>query len=286
MCARRFGLRQVCDNLHNDNLTGWSLRTAEEPDLQVPNLETLVAEHLLKDQLPGGDAPPAPPTLDAFEGCLVGIALGDMIGLASEGFAPDVCTEYVGRLNESLAHIMEPWEMRVEQARKRGWDGTPSYALGQISDDTQCARELSLSIVEAGGFDVKGFAARLAALHGGEPVPTITGKMAETGVIGQGSTSKYALDRLVEGVSWLSAGSGGPRLSNGSVMRVGPLGLLNWRQPASAQAWASGCLSSYLSHPQTLCMEAGAALATVTAVAAAQGEDVVERSLEALGAQR
>ena len=69
-------------------------------------------------------------------------------------------------------------------------------------------------------------AERLAALHGGEPVPNILGDLQATGVIGQGSTSKHSLDRLVEGVSWLKAGAGAPRLSNGSVMRVGPLGLL------------------------------------------------------------
>lgn len=269
------------------------LRTSSETEQkffgsQLPSL----VETLCTDLLPSASSSaPSPPTLDSFEGCLVGIALGDMIGLASEGFAPDVCTEYVARLSAEggMASIMEPWEMRVEVAKaQRGWEGTPAFKLGQISDDTQCARELALSIVESDGFSVESFAARLAALHGGEPVPDILGRMLETGVIGQGATSKYSLDRLAEGYSWIYAGAGAPRLSNGSVMRVGPLGLLNWADPGAPTSWAAGCLSSYLSHPQPLCMEAGAAMATVVSIAAACAGDasgVVQQSLAALGAQ-
>ena len=103
-------------------------------------------------------------------------------------------------------------------------------------------------------------------------------------------------------------------LSNGSVMRVGPLGLLHWRengttphrnliglgggseglfmradQPGSASAWADGCLSSVITHTQPFCIEAAAALSTVVSVAAACSgvagdEEVRQRSIAALGA--
>jgi ADP-ribosylglycohydrolase len=54
-----------------------------------------------------------------------------------------------------------------------------------------------------------------------------------TGVIGQGPTSEATLDKLANGASWFE-GSGGEKsdaLTNGSIMRVGPIGVLSWRDP-------------------------------------------------------
>ena len=64
-------------------------------------------------------------------------------------------------------------------------DGTlGSYPFGQISDDTQCSRELAQSIIDAGRFSIEAFKEQLVHLH-------------ETlGVIGQGPTSEATLDAL------------------------------------------------------------------------------------------
>ena len=47
------------------------------------------------------------------------------------------------------------------------WEHRSPYSVGQISDDTECARELAISIIENGGsFRVGHFGDRLAATHG------------------------------------------------------------------------------------------------------------------------
>ena len=126
-------------------------------------------------------------------------------------------------------------------------DGTlGSYPFGQISDDTQCSRELAQSIIDAGRFSIEAFKEQLVHLH-------------ETlGVIGQGPTSEATLDALAAGASWLD-GSGGEKadaLTNGSIMRMGPIGLLGWNHPTSSSMVANCVLSSHLTHQAPLCKEA------------------------------
>jgi ADP-ribosylglycohydrolase len=271
----------------SDGATSSSFGTAEE----------LVA-FLLSPEMLGGGAPSAAPPLDAFEGCLVGIALGDAVGLSVEGNNAEVGTEYVGKLEADLGAVALPWDQspwqiahreRIEAKGKEFINPRP-YPLGQISDDTQCASELALSIVAKGRFDVADYAARLAEIHGDtQRVFDTMGIVDATGIVGQGPTSKHSLDRINEGHSWMTAPRGTKGTSNGSVMRVGPLGLLHAHQPGSAIAWADGCLSSVITHTQPMCIEAAAALSTVVSVAAAcsgvAGDDEVrQRSIAALGA--
>ena len=52
----------------------------------------------LKTQLPPPDAATKPPTLDQFEGCMVGIACGDMVGLGVENYPLETCTIYAAKL--------------------------------------------------------------------------------------------------------------------------------------------------------------------------------------------
>ena len=122
-----------------------------------------------------GAAPSSPPSLNAFEGCLVGIALGDAVGLSVEGNTAEVGTEYVNRLEGDLGEVGMPWVQspwtlalaeRIEAKGQTFVDPNAGYPLGQISDDTQCAAELALSIAEKGRFDVADYAARLANVHG------------------------------------------------------------------------------------------------------------------------
>lgn len=54
-------------------------------------------------------------------------------------------------------------------------------------------------------------------------------------------------------------------------MRVGPIGLLWWQAPACQASWASGVLSSHITHQAPLCKEACASLGVATAAATAAG---------------
>ena len=154
-----------------------------------------------------------------------------MVGLGVENWDRDTCRAYVSDLRPAggLTQTMQPWQTSVEDnpafsTRASSFNPSvlrSSYPFGQISDDTQCSRELADSIIAAGRFSVQSFTDKLVELH------------STVGVIGQGPTSRATLDSLQEGASWFE-GSGGEKsdaLTNGSIMRVGPIGLLSWRDP-------------------------------------------------------
>src|SRR5688572_8673305 len=88
---------------------------------------------------------------DSLRGCLLGQALGDALGFVVEARPYEVARDYVesylraGRAGE-LAH--------------------PHFPFGQYSDDTQLARELLLSVVDAGAWNPESFARRVADLFG------------------------------------------------------------------------------------------------------------------------
>ena len=85
-------------------------------------LETLPAAvaYLAEDVQQALLAPPAEgdplPALDSFEGSLVGIAVGDMVGLGVENFDRDTCREYTAKLRAEggLTATQMPWETRVK----------------------------------------------------------------------------------------------------------------------------------------------------------------------------
>ena len=90
----------------------------------------------------------------------------------------------------------------------------PQFPFGQYSDDTQLARELLRSFLEAGGWHPSVFAARLAELF------------RERRDVGAGRGTRSAALRLLMGVPWNESGTPAPYAGNGAAMRAGPLGLL------------------------------------------------------------
>jgi hypothetical protein len=274
---------------------GWEVAAAGGSKVCGTIAETMayVNEDLLQSQAtttPGE----IQPDLDLFEGCMVGIGIGDMVGLGVENFDKPTCTVYTSDLRPEggLTKTMGPWELAAKQglAAKNKEDGKPAddgfvpatptdkgslrFPYGQISDDTQCSRELADSIIAAGRFSVQSFTDKLVELH------------STVGVIGQGPTSRATLDSLQEGASWFEGSDAKPdALTNGSIMRVGPIGLLAWRDPTSQAAWANGVLSSHVTHQAPLCKEACAALGVAVAAALnakVNGTDPVPTVLDAL----
>ena len=136
---------------------------------------------------------------DRLAGALLGQALGDALGFVVEAEPPDVAAAYVRD------------ELRAGRAGARSH---PSFPFGQYSDDTQLARELLLSLRDAGQWSPAEFGRRLAAL--------VTGG----GLVGGGAGTIGAARRIASGVPWDLAGTPSPYAGNGSAMRVAPLGVL------------------------------------------------------------
>jgi ADP-ribosylglycohydrolase len=177
-------------------------------------------------------------TSAALAGCLLGQALGDALGFVVEARPPDVARRYVreylhgGRAGE-LAH--------------------PHFPFGQYSDDTQLARELLLSLADAGGWSPEAFARRVATLF------------ADGKDIGAGPGTRAAAARLLGGTHWSLAGTPPPYAGNGSAMRAGPLGVIF---SGDARALVTAAVEqSLVTHLDPRC--AAGALAVAGAVAAA-----------------
>jgi ADP-ribosylglycohydrolase len=182
---------------------------------------------------------PAPRSLaDRLAGVLLGLAVGDALGFVVEAEPPDVAAAYAGQLVP-------------QQVPERSH---PAFSFGQYSDDTQLARELLLSVREAGGWNPVVFAGRLGAF------------VAGGGLVGGGSGTIGAGLRLAAGVPWDAAGTAPPYAGNGSAMRVAPLGVLLADDPAALRRAAIE--QSRVTHRDPRCAAGAVAIAGAAALAA------------------
>ncbi len=136
---------------------------------------------------------------EKFAGCLLGLAIGDALGMPLEGMPPQAIARY-GPVRDFLP--------------------SPPRGLkpGQFTDDTQMAIYLAESIVERGRVDPPHVARRFVDwLRSGD-------------VRGIGRSTLLSLRRLAEGASWQESGQRGEYAAgNGAAMRIAPVGLLDSR---------------------------------------------------------
>jgi len=135
---------------------------------------------------------------DRFVGCLLGLAIGDALGMPVEGWSAAAIRARYGRLVSFLP------------APRRG------LRAGQFTDDTQMAIYLAQSIVDCGSVEPEHVAqAWVDWLHSGD-------------VRGIGRSTYLSLRRLASGISWKESGQRGEYAAgNGAAMRVAPVGLVD-----------------------------------------------------------
>ena len=144
------------------------------------------------------------PRKEQFSGCLIGQCLGDALGFPVEGYPPESCRKYVKEI------------LKSKRAEKHG---RKPFLFGQYTDDSQLARELLQSYAECRRFDPHNYAQRIAAIF------------SEERIVGRGSATEQAAQRLKKGVSWEHSGTPSPSAGNGSAMRAGPVGLICFDNP-------------------------------------------------------
>ncbi len=139
----------------------------------------------------------SPSLEDRFQGCLVGLAIGDALGMPFEGLPSWV----VGPVLDQVQGFHE--------STQRG------LAAGQWTDDTQMSLCLARSLVHRGQADPEDIAREYL------------GWFQSDDVRGIGTTTFHALYRLEAGASWRESGIEGEQAAgNGTAMRAAPLGLL------------------------------------------------------------
>lgn len=180
--------------------------------------------------------PLSPPELrDRYRATLLGCAIGDALGFPFEGAPP-----------EAIARVPQIAEDFVARPRGR-------FQKGRWTDDTQMTLAVAEAIILAAGrVDGRAIAHRLAALW-------------KDGVIlcaGQACTE--SVERLLQGVPWMSAGAPIGNAGNGAAVRAAPLALLNYDDLAKIPRDAE--IQGVITHKDRRAQAGGAALAAAVAL--------------------
>lgn len=142
--------------------------------------------------------------ISKFQGCLIGLAVGDALGAPVEGMARAQIERKYGKVNRMLGG---------------GWHALPP---GGYTDDTAMMLCIARSIVQKRIFDPDDVASKFLRWFNGDP-------------IGIGRTTWIALSEIKAGAAWNEAGKiaheklDGKSAGNGSIMRCAPIGLLHFK---------------------------------------------------------
>jgi ADP-ribosylglycohydrolase len=159
--------------------------------------------------------------IDNISGSLIGKAIGDSIGFLIEGHTADSCYEYVDKvISPKIVHLygIDKDIGRTGNSRYCIIEGNEKivvFPYGQYTIDTQCARELLLSI-ENGVLNIESFKKRMQSLYG------LAGLISSE----QNNISKTALIGTPESsfIENIKTGTPYKEEKNDPCARVAPLG--------------------------------------------------------------
>ncbi len=159
---------------------------------------------------------------DKYQGCMVGLAVGDALGMPIETMDSDEIVEMFGR---PLKDFIDPVDLK---GRKHF-----CYHLkaGQYTDDTQLSIAIARSIIEKGGIEYEDIAKKHVEAYK-EDIEN-TGRLR-----GWGRSTEHSVKRIMEGISWKESGNKGGA-GNGTAMKISPLGLyacMNLSEEAMCEA--------------------------------------------------
>jgi ADP-ribosylglycohydrolase len=134
---------------------------------------------------------------DRVRGAIVGVAIGDALGMPAEGLKPETVGKYYGKIST------------YRTPRKRHFH---NLKRGQWTDDTQLTLAIGESIIRMKGLDFED----IAQSH----VDAFNGPRR-----GWGKTTQQGCQRLLMGDNWWEAG-GDSGAGNGPPMKIAPVGIL------------------------------------------------------------
>lgn len=196
--------------------------------------------------------------LDRAYGALVGGAIGDAMGMPASFFTREKMKSTYGYIQDFV----------TPEAEEQSYHG--SLQAGEVTDDTMESVILSQVLIQYGQFNKEAFNEAMKNW-------AIEQKMLETTVIGP-STRRY-LTALIEGRN--PEATSGESATNGSAMRVAPVGVKYWND-------MEGCLqaaaeSSVPSHGSRPCVAGACAVAAAVAAGIHGGfstAEVMEKAYE------
>jgi ADP-ribosylglycohydrolase len=200
-------------------------------------------------------APPAAGVLSRAQGCLLGQLAGDSLG------------GLVEFRTAALIRLEHPSGVR-DLVSGGHWNNL----AGQPTDDSEMALMLARSLVREGRYD-RG-KVLTAYLHWWRYAWDRGGNLSRA--LGPASAGATVEERLALVAEHANASESGQ--SNGSLMRISPLGIFGASRPGEAARWARE--DSRLTHPHPVCQDACAAFvaAIAHAVAHAGGAEEAYRA--------
>ena len=141
--------------------------------------------------------------LDRFRGCLYGVAVGDALGMPTEGYTAAEIKSLFGPIRDMMPAPQGHFHTGLQ--------------AGQWTDDTEETLLLAESMIESSGFSAERFAEKLTAWG---TAWTLDERLNR----GVGFTTRSAVENLIAGASWKESGLGIPTC--GSAMRAASVGLL------------------------------------------------------------
>ncbi|MFZ5979924.1 MAG: ADP-ribosylglycohydrolase family protein [Candidatus Zixiibacteriota bacterium] len=175
-------------------------------------------------------------TKNLFRGCLLGQCLGDALGAPVEGCDGDTCYDYI-------YNKVEHWYDRSL---------SDEHWIGQYTDDSQLARELTISLVKHSDFNPEDYAGRIAEIF------------KENRIVGRGIASDNAARRLIAGAPWDKAGMAAPAAGNGTAMRAAPIGMFYYDNQEKLTEYAHQ--QGYITHQDPRCSAGSIAIAGAVAL--------------------
>ena len=161
--------------------------------------------------------------LDKFRGCLVGLAVGDALGMPAEEMIPE--------------RIQQLWgEIRDYQQPPAGHP-CAHLGPGQYTDDTQLALVTANSLLRVGGFNAEVLAEEIGAWGKRIDFSLEADRYSGVGCL-------TAARRLYNGTPWQECAS--RSAGNGTAMRVAPVGMLYYRNLGEVTRHAA--TSSLITH--------------------------------------
>lgn len=179
--------------------------------------------------------------LDRFRGCLLGVAVGDALGMPTEGYTAGEISSKFGLIREMMP-------------APEGHFHT-GLSAGQFTDDTEETLLLAESLVEASGFSPDRFAEKLAAWGAAWTLDERLNR-------GVGFATRSAVESMIAGTAWQQSGLAIPTC--GSAMRVAPIGLLYHKDLNIVKSYAD--LQSLPTHTSAAARAASIAVAVGVAL--------------------
>ena len=175
--------------------------------------------------------------LARFQGSLLGLAIGDALGMPVEGARASVIRDRVGRVRDFMD---APWRL---------------LKAGQWTDDTKMMLCHARSIVRMGHFDID------------DTVREFIAWFESNDWRGIGGATYESIQRLREGISPLHSGMKGDMAAgNGAAMRIAPIGLLDCRNAGKLRD--DSCLAAAITHDNPEAVAGSRAVAYAVARAA------------------